>query len=440
MKTNVTETEIQALVNFFDEKKAQGSLEGMVPVRELLPLIESSDQTKERIVKLLIPRLEEKGISLISKGLNFEFHIKDEQINQKPVSGKTNPVHIEHNTQDNPWISKPTRLNHSFEINEAWGDIKKAVSLGDIVHLVGPPGCGKSILLEQIALDLNIPFVRFSLGGHIDPANLLGDIQLTDSESGQGIITFYSKGILAEMAERGGMIIFDELDMMDASGNAIFQRIAETDGQIVIKTHDKHRPTVVIQRHPKFRMAFTSNTEGHGDVTGMFAGAHQQNQSLLDRINARFFIGYDTFRDFQIMRDSYKLPAGVIKALFGASSNSKIDSACLVEEIRAKCKADNGWRTHLTSRMLMDVAAHYAAYNGAVATTTFSWHKTMLFYFVNKFPVHYRKLVMDMIRTKLGSEFEPCNDSDKIIALGPKLKNEKFFPEHDTFLLPSMGK
>jgi hypothetical protein len=439
-KNPISAEEINNLVNFFEEKKQAGILAGMISVRELLPLIDPSDQTKERINKLLAPRLEGKGIFLITKGLNFEFSIKDSvPVDQKPLSGKTmaNDTIVEASGE---WVSKPTRLNHNFVPNGEYGDIRKAVSLGDVVHVVGPPGCGKSITLEQIAIDLEIPFVRFSLGGYLDPANLLGDIQLCDSENGQGIVTYYVKGILAEMAEKGGMIIFDELDQMEPAGNSVFQRITEADGQIVIKTHDKNKPTVVIQRHPMFRMAFTSNTEGHGDVSGMFAGVQQQNQSLLDRINARFFTDYDTFNDYQIMRDDYKLPAGVIKALFGTTTDTKVDPTCLVAEIRAKCKADNGWRTHLTSRMLMDIASHYAAFHGTVNTTTFSWHKTMLFYFLNKFPVHYRKLVQDMIRTKLGSDFEPTNDSDKIVNLGPTLKTQKFFPNPDTFVLPSMMK
>lgn len=438
-KNPISNEEIKNLKEYFDKATADGPKAGLISIRDLLPLIDPTDQTAERITKLLAPRLEKEGIKLTRKGLGFEYSIIS--TNEKPMktSLKNNPTPTP-TTSTSTWESKVTRLNHNFMPPNDYGDIRRAVSLGDIVHLVGPPGCGKSITLEQVAIDLKIPFVRFSLGGHIDPANLLGDIQLCDSESGQGIVTHYVKGILAEFAETGGMIIFDELDMMDASGNAVFQRVAETDGQIVIKTHDKNKPTVVIQKHPLFRMAFTSNTEGHGDISGMFSGSQQQNTSLLDRINARFFVNYDTFNDFQIMAYDYKLPQGIIQALFGTTNGTKTDPDCLVSLIRKKCEGDNGWRTHLTSRILMDVAAHYASFNGTVPTTTFSWHKTMLYYFINKFPVHYRNAILDMIRSKVGVSFVPTNDDDFIISKGSELKAGNYFPNPDTFVLPSIYK
>jgi len=433
-KPSITIEETNAFIEFFNERKKTGEKEGLVQTKTLLPLLYSSDQTAERINKIIAPFLANEGILLSRKGLNFEFKII-EAGSSKPGEIKTQFIVKEHLIQDS-WESKPTRLPHAFMPGQNYGDIKLAIAAGDTVHIVGPPGCGKSISLENVAMDFKLPFVRMSLGGYLDPANLLGDVQLCESE--KGIVTHFVYGILPEMAERGGMVIFDELDQMEPGGNSVFQRITETDGQLVIKTHDRNRPTIIIQKHPNFRMAFTSNTEGHGDITGMFAGAQQQNTSLLDRINSRFFMGYSTHTDYHLMKEEYKLPSGVIKALFGASTVAKLDEDSLVCTIRKKCEGENGWRTHLTSRMLMDVASHYSAFNGTILTTTFSWHKTMLYYFVNKFPYQYRKLVLDLIRTKIGPNFEPTEDNQVILNMGEDLKSKGFFPNANTYLIPSV--
>ncbi len=197
-KPQVSSQEVNSLIKFFQEKQQQGQNDGIVSARDLLPFLDPSDQSAERITKVLSRPLTDNGITLVRKGLNFEFHlIPKDTIDQKPMLGKVmvgEDIHCQGN-----WVSKPTRLNHEFMPDGNYGDIKRSIALGDTVHLVGPPGCGKSICLEKIAQDLKIPFARLSLGGYLDPANLLGDIQLCDAESGQGIVTHFVKGLLAEM-------------------------------------------------------------------------------------------------------------------------------------------------------------------------------------------------------------------------------------------------
>lgn len=431
-RPNITDQEITAIVNLVMET---GEEKVTLPEASILPLLHEDDQTPDRVTKLLKDELSTKGIKVRKSGNGFVFRATT----MAPVSSPNiiNEVSKETGAVDpKQWA---TRLDHEYMTPRIiYSDVMIAIQNNCIPLLIGPPGCGKSIMLEQIAIDLGIPFKRISLNGVVDPADIIGDIQIISDGNG-GTVTKYTYGILTEAVEKGHMVIFDEVDTMHPMTNGIFQRITESDGQLVIKTEVGSK---IIQKHPQYRVAYTANTDGYGDHTGMFAGAQVQNAAFLDRISIRFKVDYSPVTEHTILEENYKLPSGVLKALYG---NDPTDPNNLVNTIRARCADSNGWNAFLTMRTIMEIGKNYKSYHGPgvgeFANCTMSWHKTMLYCFVLAFPSIYQEDVKTLIRQMVGVEFSPTNDEDEIISPSVKkaLKDKGFFPLADSFVPKQLG-
>lgn len=82
-------------------------------------------------------------------------------------------------------------------------------ALRPVICLVGPPGVGKTTFAESIALSLNKKFVKISLGGINDPAELLGHRKTyIGSAPGKIVTSLIKSGVT------NPIILLDEVDKM----------------------------------------------------------------------------------------------------------------------------------------------------------------------------------------------------------------------------------
>jgi cobaltochelatase CobS len=153
---------------------------------------------------------------------------------------------------------------------------------GEKVLLVGPTGCGKSTLIEQLASRLHWPVVRVAASGGLTESDLLGEWTVRDGE------TVFNYGFLPRAMQEGAVCLIDEIDGIEPSVAFAIHQLMEDQGRLVLLQNGGE----IIEPHPDFRLVTTANSLGNGDDSGLYAGTKVLNAAFLDRFAAVFRMSY----------------------------------------------------------------------------------------------------------------------------------------------------
>lgn len=147
----------------------------------------------------------------------------------------------------------------------ALDDVLAALSCGQHVYLVGPPGTGKSYITRQAAEILGLPYGAMSCGPQTPESRLWG----YGDANGNYVETEFRRRY-----ENGGVFTLDEVDNGNSGILTSLNQALAGDGA--------NFPDMWIDMHDTTRICATANTWGTG-ATAQFMGRAPQDFAFLDR-------------------------------------------------------------------------------------------------------------------------------------------------------------
>lgn len=181
--------------------------------------------------------------------------------------------------------------------------VKKWLSLHYPVHLIGPTGCGKTIMALQVAKELDRPVVWINGDESITTTDLIGGYSQVETSSirDKYIHNVYKdKDILkADWVDNpltlackyGYTLVYNEFSRSRAVANNVLLSIF-SEGILELPTQFGEERYVKV--HPHFRAIFISNSLE-------YAGVHRPQDALLDRMVGIYMDYYDQETETKII-------------------------------------------------------------------------------------------------------------------------------------------
>lgn len=190
---------------------------------------------------------------------------------------------------------------------ESVKDLKKRVknwlSLKYPVHIIGPTGCGKTMLALQIAKELKRPVVWINGDESITTTDLIGGYSQIEVDSVRDKYihnVFKDKDImkaewidnpLTLACKHGYTLVYNEFSRSKAVANNVLLSIF-SEGILELPT--KFGEERYVKVHPNFRVIFISNPIE-------YAGVHKAQDALLDRMVGIYMDYYDKKTEAKII-------------------------------------------------------------------------------------------------------------------------------------------
>jgi cobaltochelatase CobS len=233
--------------------------------------------------------------------------------------------------------------------------LSASLAMGKNAYISGPPGCGKTILAEQILNRANRRYVRVNMNGGTTVAKFIGAMQANPAQG-----TFYKEGILPRVMRAGVPLLLDEVDYMSPHIAAVFNPVLEPARRLFLEESG-----AAITAAPGFAIVATGNTAGKGDETGIYTGTEVLNSAFIDRFDVKLSMDYPTAAEEE----------AVLLRAFPAADPIKVGRVCKVaQEMRQAFLA--GSLTFPTSRRKTEQWVEFALIFGwedAFQTSILNW-------------------------------------------------------------------
>ena len=251
------------------------------------------------------------------------------------------------------------------------------------VMVQGFHGTGKSTHIEQIAARLNWPCVRINLDSHISRIDLLGKdaIKLNDGKQ----VTEFQEGLLPWSIQNPVALVFDEYDAGRPDVMFVIQRILEVDGKLTLLDQNQ-----ILEPHNSFRLFATTNTDGLGDMTGLYHGTQQINQGQMDRWHILSTLNYLE------PNQEYKVVTSKLGNLKGAKNQEIIKNMIKVANLTRSGFANGDISTLMSPRTVISWGQNFKIFKDIVSSFELT--------FLNKCD--------EVERTIISEYFQRCFDID----------------------------
>ncbi|CAM4751562.1 unnamed protein product [Rotaria magnacalcarata] len=166
-------------------------------------------------------------------------------------------------------INSPTFISTSYH-DQLLADLMLSHAIGDMC-LIGPKGCGKSLIIDQFASLLNYPIEYFVLYKDLSARELLQ--QRITNENGD---TLWQNTPLVQAAIHGRLLVLDGVHRLNHDTLVSLQRLIQDrelflpDGTRLLR-HDRYdhleNPSTSIRRiHPSFRIVALAEPPSGGNI------------------------------------------------------------------------------------------------------------------------------------------------------------------------------
>lgn len=149
---------------------------------------------------------------------------------------------------------------------------------GTALWLTGPTGCGKTSAVMQVTARLNWPVVDLTLNNRFEFTDLKGQWGLTQAENQSQPTMKYIYNALPMAMRNGWILVLNEVDLASPGELSALNDVIE--GRNLLVAENKGE---AVKPHPMFRLIVTGNSNGAGDMTGLYQGVQQQNVAAMDR-------------------------------------------------------------------------------------------------------------------------------------------------------------
>lgn len=219
---------------------------------KIASIIEQEEQSINNLKRELIA-MEERKERLVSS-------ITEEVVREVIKRNPAQEINI--NLSDDNIRRKIRGIFH-----ESFKEVLQLVYLKTPVFLVGPAGCGKNVMLKQVAKVLDLDF--YYINDAREKYDLLGFVDANGK---------YQETQFYKAFTKGGLLMIDELDSADPSVLLLLNSALGTGDDFYMTFPDGNQ----YQAHPNFHLVAAANTFGTG-ANQTYNGRNQLDGASLNR-------------------------------------------------------------------------------------------------------------------------------------------------------------